>query len=190
MCTVIARGQSGAARVVASSSRSLRERSFIAASYPATLAIFVNGAKGHAALHLSRDLNWQYKTAFVLAHKLREAMGAEVHNPDLPELAGEVAIDGAYFGGKVKQANRKADRTDRRAAEEQTGKRQVVVVAREILGRTLPFIVPRESAAVPLIRQNVASGTNGACRRIGRLGRAARVLPDAPGQSLPRVRRG
>jgi hypothetical protein len=42
---------------------------------------------------------------------------------------------------------------------EQTGKRQVVVVAREIIGRTLPFIVPRESAAAPLIRQHVASGT-------------------------------
>jgi ISXO2-like transposase domain len=68
-----------------------------------------------------------------LAHKLREAMGSEVHNPDQPELSGEVAIDGAYFGGKVKHANRKADRTDRRAAEEQTGKRQVVVVAARFL---------------------------------------------------------
>jgi hypothetical protein len=46
-----------------------------------------------------------------------------------------VAIDGAYFGGKVKQANRKEDRADRRTAEEQTGKRQVVVVAREVPGR-------------------------------------------------------
>jgi hypothetical protein len=51
------------------------------------------------------------------------------------------------------------DRADRRTIEEQTGKRQVVVVAREILGRTLPFVVPRESAAIPLIRHNVASGT-------------------------------
>jgi hypothetical protein len=128
-------------------------------SYLLAIAIFANGAKGHAALHLSRDLDCQYKTAFVLAHKLREAMGSQVHNPDEPELTSEVAIDGAFFGGKVKQANRKADRTDRRAAEEQTGKRQVVVVAREILGRTLPFIVARESDAVPLIRQHVASGT-------------------------------
>jgi ISXO2-like transposase domain len=45
-------------------------------------------------------------------------------------------IDGAYFGGKIKPENRKADRRDRRIAEEQTGKRQVVVVAREALGRT------------------------------------------------------
>ena len=40
-----------------------------------------------------------------------------------------------------------------------SGKRQVVVVAREVRGRTLPFIVSRESDAVPLIRQHVASGT-------------------------------
>jgi len=127
--------------------------------YLFAIAIFANGAKGHPALQLSRDLDCQYKTAYVLAHKLREALGAEIHNPDKPELAGTVEIDGAYFGGHVKPANRKADRTDRRQAEEQIGKRQVVVVVRELLGRTLPFIVPRESAAVPLVRQHVASGT-------------------------------
>jgi hypothetical protein len=43
--------------------------------------------------------------------------------------------------------------------EEQTGKRQVVVVAREVMGRARPFIVSRESEAVPLIRKHVASGT-------------------------------
>jgi ISXO2-like transposase domain len=144
--------------------------------YLAAVAIFINGAKGHAALQLSRDLDCQYKTAFVLAHKLREAMGSEVHNPDEPELSGTVTIDGAYFGGKIKQANRKAERTDRRLAEEQTGKRQVVVVAREVRGRILPFIVPRESEAVPLIREHVASGSNHPCRRIERLGAPARVL--------------
>src|SRR5439155_12178462 len=114
--------------------------------------------KGHPALQLSRDLDCQYKTAFVLIHKLREAMGSQVHNPDAPELSGEVQVDGAYFGGHVKPKNRKADRADRRLAEEQTGKRQVVVVAREVRGRTLPFIVLRESDAVPLIRAHVASG--------------------------------
>jgi hypothetical protein len=127
--------------------------------YLAAIAIFVNGVKGHSALQLSRDLNCQYKTAFVLAHKLREAMGSEVHNPGQPELSGTVEIDGMYAGGNSKPANRKAERIDRRTAEMHSGKGQVVVVAREILGRTLPFIVPRESAAVPLIRENVASGT-------------------------------
>jgi ISXO2-like transposase domain len=127
--------------------------------YLLAIAIFVNGVKGHSALQLSRDLDCQYKTAFIIAHKLREAMGSEVHSPDQPELAGTVEVDGAYVGGHVKPENRKADRRDRRLAEEQTGKRQVVVVAREVMGRTLPFIVGRESDAVALIRQHVASGT-------------------------------
>ena len=127
--------------------------------YLLAIAIFANGAKGHSALQLSRDLDCQYKTAFVLTHKLREAIGSEIQNPDAPELAGEVQIDGMYTGGHRKPENRKAERKDRRLAEEQTGKRQVVVVAREVGGRTLPFVVPRESAAVPLIRQHVASGT-------------------------------
>src|SRR3546814_4295807 len=43
----------------------------------AAIVIFVNGAKGVAALQLSRDLDVQYKTAFVLSHKLREAMALE-----------------------------------------------------------------------------------------------------------------
>jgi len=32
------------------------------------IAIFVNGVKGHSALQMSRDLDVQYKTAFVLSH--------------------------------------------------------------------------------------------------------------------------
>src|SRR5450830_1431386 len=35
--------------------------------YLLAIAIFANGAKGYSALQLSRDLNCQYKTAFVLA---------------------------------------------------------------------------------------------------------------------------
>src|SRR5829696_1771884 len=41
------------------------------------ICIFVNAVKGLSALQLSRDLNVQYKTAFVLAHKLREALASE-----------------------------------------------------------------------------------------------------------------
>src|SRR6185437_9932697 len=43
-------------------SRKMAHRDLLAA-----IAIFVNGAKGHSALQLSRDLDCQYKTAFVLA---------------------------------------------------------------------------------------------------------------------------
>jgi hypothetical protein len=140
------------ATIFASRKRPIRD-------YLLAIAIFVNGAKGHSALQLSRDLDCQYKTAFVLAHKLREALGSEVHNPNQPELAGTVEVDGLYAGGHVKPENKKEDRKDRRLAEEQSGKRQVVAVARERGGRTLPFVVPREGAAVDLVRQHVASGT-------------------------------
>src|SRR6185369_2672382 len=94
----------------------------------AAIVIFVNGAKGVAALQLSRDLDCQYKTAFVLTHKLREAMAREQMGR---ELNGIVEIDGAYFGGYAKPENRKEDRKDRRLSENRTGKRQCVVIMRE-----------------------------------------------------------
>src|SRR5690606_34006968 len=90
----------------------------------AAVVIFCNGAKGVAALHLSRDLDCQYKTAFVLTHKLREAMAQEQANV---RLDGIVEIDGGYFGGHVKPENRKEDRKDRRLKANTSGKRQCVV---------------------------------------------------------------
>jgi transposase-like protein len=126
--------------------------------YLLAIAIFANGAKGHAALQLSRDLNCQYKTAFVLVHKLREAIEAEQRKATF-SAATEKEIDGAYFGGHVKQKNEATERVDRRAAEEKTGKRQVVVVMRERNGRTLPFVLGKESDAIPAIRQHIPLGS-------------------------------
>jgi transposase-like protein len=133
-------------------SRKLPIRDYLAAT-----VIFCNEVKGKSMLALSRDLGVQYKTAFVLAHKIRESIGATVEAED--EMPGEVEVDGAYFGGHVKQENRLADRRDRRLTEQQTGKRQVVVVIRERGGRAIPIVVDRESAAVPTIRAKVVSGT-------------------------------
>lgn len=124
--------------------------------YLLAIALFTNGAKGISALQLSRDLNCQYKTAFVLAHKLREAIAAEQENTT---LSGTVEIDGAYFAGHVKPKNKAAERIDRRLAEEQTGKRKVVVVMRERKGRTLPFVVAKESDGVRAVRARVALGS-------------------------------
>jgi len=106
-------------------------------------------------MRMSRDMNINPKSAFVLLHKLREAMGAVVTEGG--ELAGEVEVDGAYFGSRIRPANRLADRRQQRRED---SNRQVVVVARERgLGRTIPWVVGRESDAVPMIRQSVASGT-------------------------------
>lgn len=123
--------------------------------YLLAIAIFCNGAKGHSALQLSRDLDCQYKTAFVLAHKLREAMGA--HEP--ATASGEIEIDGAYFGGYMKPTNFKKDRIDRRKAANQTGKRRVVIVVRERGGRTMTFVTKTEDAAVPHIHRMVEKGS-------------------------------
>jgi len=124
--------------------------------YLAAIAIFVNGAKGYAALQLSRDLDVQYKTAFVLSHKLREALGVA---QQAQVLDGEVEIDGAYFGGYVKPANRKEDRVDRRYATQQGGKRRVVTIMRERNGQSMPFVAASEAAAIPTINRVVAPGT-------------------------------
>ena len=42
--------------------------------YLAAIALYANAVKGMFALQLSRDLGVQYKTAFVLAHKIRESL--------------------------------------------------------------------------------------------------------------------
>lgn len=124
--------------------------------YLLAIAIFVNGAKGHSALQLSRDLDCQYKSAYVLAHKLREAVAAGVAEE---QASGKVEIDGLYIGGHIRPANRKEDRVDRRLAEHQTGKRKVVVVMRERNGKTLPFVAKSEDAAVPTIKERVKEGS-------------------------------
>jgi len=132
-------------------SRKLSVRDILAA-----IAIFANGAKGHSALQLSRDLDVQYKTAFVMAHKLREAMAAGDKGA---KVSGEVEIDGMYAGGYVKPANHKENRRDRRLAENQSGKRRVVIVARERKGKTITFVSDTEGASVPALRDRIAAGS-------------------------------
>ena len=122
----------------------------------AAIAIFINGAKGYGALQLSRDLCIDYKSAFVLLHKLREAIGLA---QDQGTLSGEVEVDGAYFGGYVKPANERKDRKDRRKKANQSGKRQSVVVMREREGGTKAHVAPTEAHGVALVAQNVEAGS-------------------------------
>jgi transposase-like protein len=124
--------------------------------YLLAIAIFVNGVKGHSALQLSRDLDCQYKTAFVMAHKIREALAAEKNGAT---VSGEVAVDGAYFGGYVKPANHKENRRDRRLAVNQTGKRKVVVIAREKGGKTITQVFKSEAAGVAPIASVIELGS-------------------------------
>jgi hypothetical protein len=118
------------------------------------IAIFVNGAKGYSALQLSRDLDVQYKTAFVLSHKIREALCAKKKNAIV-----SVEVDGAYFGGHSRPANYKENRRDRRLAKNQTGKRRVVVIMRERNGQTLPFVFKFEEESIETIQSRVMPGS-------------------------------
>ncbi len=129
-------------------------------SYLMAIAIFANEVKGKSMLALSRDLGTQYKTAFVLAHKMREAMAAEVKA--IGTVGGEgkrAEVDGGYFGGYVKPANNREDRKDRRLRHNQSGKRKVVVVIRERGGKTLPGVFRNEADAMTFIRHRVAPQT-------------------------------
>ncbi|PEQ14484.1 IS1595 family transposase [Novosphingobium sp. PC22D] len=118
----------------------------------AAIVIFVNGAKGVSALQVSRDLDVQYKTAFVLSHKLREAMALE---DAAQTLEGEVELDGAYFGGYVKPANARENRRDRRLSVNRSGKRQVVVVGRERDGDMLTVVAKSEAQGGEVIAARI-----------------------------------
>jgi transposase-like protein len=95
-------------------------------TYLAAIVIFCNEVKGKSALALSRDLDVQYKTAFVLPHKMREAMAAEIKGAKVGGEGSAVEIDGMYVGGYVKPANHRENRRDRRLTKNQNGKRRVV----------------------------------------------------------------
>jgi transposase-like protein len=127
--------------------------------YLAAVAIFANEVKGKSALALSRDLGVQYKTAFVLSHKIREALSVEIRGNRLGGEGKVVEVDGAYFGGYVKPANRKENRKDRRLTENRSGKRKSVIVMRERDGITLAAAFPSESAAISHIQSRIAHGT-------------------------------
>lgn len=118
--------------------------------YLAAIAIYCNAVKGLSALQLSRDLDVQYKTAFVLSHKLRESLLAQRDNA---ALDGAVEVDGAYVNGHVRPANKKADRVDRRLAEHQNPDKRCVLVLRSRGAkgqggkRSLTFVAKSENQA-------------------------------------------
>ena len=115
--------------------------------------------KGKSALALSRDLGLAYKSAFVLLHKLREAMAEELKGRIVGGEGKVAEIDGGYFGGYVKPANHVENRSDRRLWANQSGKRQAVVIVRERDGNSVPAVFRTEGAAQSWIKSRIAKGT-------------------------------
>ena len=60
------------------------------------IALLVDAKKSMSALQLSRHLDCNYRTAWYLAHRIREAM----IDTDGPKLEGVVEVDETYIGGK------------------------------------------------------------------------------------------
>lgn len=122
--------------------------------YLAAIALYANAVKGISALQLSRDLGVQYKTAFVLAHKIRESL---MEHRDVEPLAGEVHMDGAYVNGHIRPKNKKAERIDRRKAVHQKPTKRCVFVMRQKCeelaeersgaAKTLTFVIKNENQA-------------------------------------------
>jgi ISXO2-like transposase domain/Transposase zinc-ribbon domain len=60
------------------------------------IALLVDAKKSMSALQLSRHLACNYRTAWYLAHRIREAMT----DVNAPKLTGVVEVDETYIGGK------------------------------------------------------------------------------------------
>ena len=97
-------------------------------TYLFAIALFVNAVKGISACQFSRDLNVQYKTAFTLAHKIRESLMVQ---RELFPLSGEVHIDGTYVHSAPRPKNKKAERVDRRLKANANPNKRAVLVMRE-----------------------------------------------------------
>jgi transposase-like protein len=128
-------------------------------AYLAAIAIFCNEVKGKSALALSRDLGVSYKCAFVLEHKLREAMAEEMKGRTLGGEGKIAEVDGGYFGGYVKPRNLAENRIDRRLTANRSGKRKVVVIVRERNGNSVPAVFRSEGQAQSWIKKRLLKGT-------------------------------
>lgn len=128
-------------------------------TYLAAIAIFSNEHRGKSMLAMSRDLGVSYKAAFVLCHKMREALGEGLRGRLVGGEGRTVEIDGAYFGGCVKPSNLKNERIDRRLILNLNGKRKAVVIVRERGGISLPAVFKNEGRATRFLMSRVRRGT-------------------------------
>lgn len=93
-------------------------------------SLYVNAAKGISALQMARDLDVQYKTAFVLLHKIKEAIRVQKDQTDI-RLSGTIHMDATYVHSSQKPKNKKIDRVDRRLKQHENPNKRAVLVMRD-----------------------------------------------------------
>lgn len=120
------------------------------------VAHFVKEAKGISAIGLSQLIEISYKSAFVLAHKLREVLTA--HQSSF-RLSSEVEIDALHCGGYIKPGTENPSRRNRRRLNRNKEKAKVVMVARERYGRSRAFLVAHESKMPDILPDVVEEGS-------------------------------
>src|SRR5260370_32221091 len=91
------------------------------------IAILCNEVKGKSMLAMARDLGVQYKTSFLLSHKIREAMASEVRQTSIGGEGKRADIDGGDFGGYVKPAHLRDNRRHRRLQQYHSSTHKVIV---------------------------------------------------------------
>jgi transposase-like protein len=70
------------------------------------VALTINAKKGLSAKQLERDLNINYRTAWYLAHRLREAM--IIPDDEQKHFNGTVEVDETFIGGKFDKRRKRA----------------------------------------------------------------------------------
>jgi transposase-like protein len=121
------------------------------------VVLFLSGAKGVSSIQLGRMLDCQQCTAFDFGHKLREIILQE--QSELPPLSGEIEIDGAFFGGHLERFPYRNKGSGIWYHRRRFGDRRVVVIARQRGGRTITCVVPKESAALPFLKERIEPGS-------------------------------
>lgn len=99
--------------------------------------LFVNGASGLPALHVRRELKCNYKTSWLLFHKLREPMTSYATSGG--PLTGEIEMDSSSVGGSVRKANRVVDRK-KQPRRNMTKVTNVSVLVDRETRRVVPFL--------------------------------------------------
>lgn len=131
--------------------------------YLVAIALFTNAVKSLSALQLSRDLNCQYKTAWVIIHKIRESL---VDNNSNIQLDGICEMDGVYVNHYIRPANNINDRIDRRKVINPNKRviislRQRHTARKQGAAKTLTFVLKSEnsSAIKKIAAQYIKHGT-------------------------------